>query len=664
VERLVTFGILLSGLCATAFAADAVLESQQNLLQDIKFLASDELEGRGVGSKGLDQAADFIRNEFAKAGLNVASVKNGAFQTFDMTTGATLGKPNTLALHGPEGKQVDAKLNADFTPLSFGGSGTFAGELVFCGYGIEAPDKNYDDFAGLDLKGKIALIMRREPQQGNPHGAFAGTHGELSLHSELRTKVSNAFGKGAAAVIFVDDPHAARESVEQLKKQISKQAEIVAAAAEEFDGVSTEQGAELAEARKKLGATVSRMKELKTQLAAGEPDRLMKFGYGGNESARSIPLLQISRKLCDEILHSGLKTTLTAIETEIDKELKPQSAVIPGWTIDGVVTVDRQKAEVKNVIGVLEGAGPLSDETIVIGAHYDHVGRGGAGSLAPGSTEIHNGADDNASGTVSLIELARRLGARKEKLPRRLVFIAFTGEETGLIGSAQYVKEPIFPLDKTIAMLNMDMVGRLSENKLTVFGSGTATHWASELEKLAKAGGFTPILKPEGFGPSDHSSFYGKKIPVLHFFTGNHNDYHRPTDDWEKINVEGMRRVVDLIEKVALDVAQNPERPQYVAIQTVANPLREGSRPYFGSIPDFGTDLPGYALAGVAPGSPAEKGGLQAGDRIIRFGKTKIDNLDDFDLALRKFSAGETVDVVVIRAAQEVSLKVVLDKPR
>ncbi|MGE5194705.1 MAG: M20/M25/M40 family metallo-hydrolase, partial [Deltaproteobacteria bacterium] len=391
----------------------------------------------------------------------------------------------------------------------------------------------------------------------------------------------------------------------------------------------------------------------------------MKFGYAGHDVIRNLPVMHITRSACDQVLKGALHKTLAEIEAEIDKDLSPRSAVLTGWTAGGVVTIERKHAPVKNVVGVLEGSGALADETVIVGAHYDHVGRGGPGSLLPGSTEIHNGADDNASGTVSLLELARRLGSRKEKLPRRVVFIAFTGEEMGLIGSARYTKEPIFPLEKTIAMLNMDMVGRLRDDKLTVFGVGTSPIWEEMLKRLGKEGHFEMSLKPEGMGPSDHQSFFLKQIPVLHFFTGTHGDYHRPSDDWDKINIPGTERVVELVEKITVEVARLPERPKYIAVKGTAQiGERAGSRPYFGSVPDFGTDKPGYALAGVVPGGPAEKGGLKAGDRIVQLGTHKIENLEDFDLALRKFSPGETVEVAVLRSNERVTLKVVLDKPR
>ncbi|MBI5759019.1 MAG: M20/M25/M40 family metallo-hydrolase [Planctomycetales bacterium] len=651
--------LVLSTSVRVPLAGDAVSESQQRLLRDIKYLASDDLEGRGVGLKGLDLAADYIRAEFAKAGLGVTAINGDAFQKFQMPVASILKEPNTLELRGPNGKKLELKLHTDFEPQSFGGSGKMDAELVFCGYGIETNDKAFDEFAGLDLKGKIAILMRRTPRQNDQ-----ATQHSMARQADLRAKVSNAVGKGVAGIVFVNDPLTGRKELDQTKQQATKQADNIAVAVDELDATDATAADKVAAARSKLTEAVKKYRELKVQAERGPTDSLMKFGYAGSDSARSIPIFHITRAACDEMLKSVLMKDLTELEAEIDKDLKPRSAVLTGWTAVGETSIEHRTAEVKNVIGVIEGEGPHADETIVIGAHYDHVGRGGAGSLAPGSSEIHNGADDNASGTVSLIELARRFGSRQAQPPRRLVFLAFTGEESGLIGSARYVKEPVFPLEKTVAMLNMDMVGRMVEDRCTVFGADTSPIWKGLLEKFGAEGKLTLVQKPEGMGPSDHQSFYQKKIPVLHFFTGNHTDYHRPGDDWEKINVGGMSRVVDVVEKLVLELASAPERPGYVEVKGSANPLRDGSRPYFGSIPDFGSDKPGYLLGGVAPGGPAEKGGLKAGDRIVQLGMKKIDNLDDFDLALRKFSAGDTADVTVIRGDKEVKLKVNLDKPR
>ena len=289
---------------------------------------------------------------------------------------------------------------------------------------------------------------------------------------------------------------------------------------------------------------------------------------------------------------------------------------------------------------------------------------GGAGSAAPGVHEIHNGADDNGSGTTVLIEVARELAARNEKLPRTIVFVAFTGEERGLIGSAHYVRNPLVPLDSTVAMLNLDMVGRMVDDKLIVHGTGTATEFEPLVDRLAKQFGFQITKKPGGFGPSDHSSFYAKKVPVLFFFTGSHKDYHRPSDDFDKLNISGMRRVGELVADLAVALAEAPERPHYQESGEQENLGGGGDRPYFGSIPDFAQDQPGYALTGVTKGGPAERAGLKAGDIIVEFGTSKIGNLEDFDSALRKYKAGDRVPVVVKRGKEQVKLEVTLDPPR
>lgn len=657
--------ILVSlNIAASVQAEEATAAVETRLLDAVKYLASDELEGRGVGSAGLDKAAEYVREQFAAAGLKVEAVDGGAFQPFEMTIRSELGKKNELVLSGPDGKSVSLKIDADFSPLSFGGSGQFSAPVVFVGYGIDAEDKKYNDFADIDIKDKIVIVMRRTPQQGNPHGNFSGgPHGGVSKHAALRTKVANAYGAGAAAVLFVNDPHSGKTNLKSAKKRVDNASGKVAEAAVAFDAVDPQKTEEVKAARKKLSATIKTLKSRKADFAKGAPDDLMKFGYGGNSEQHSIPLLHITRAACDTLLVAA-GTSLEKLEKQIDKDLKPRSMEIKGWTASGEVSVKRVKAQVKNVIGVLEGEGPLANETVVVGAHYDHVGRGGEGSLSPGSMEIHNGADDNASGAAALIELARRLGARQEKPPRRMVFIAFTAEERGLIGSAHYVKDPLFSLENTVAMINMDMVGRLKDDKLTVFGSGTAPRWDALIDRLGKEYGFKITKKPDGFGPSDHSSFYGKKIPVLHFFTGTHSDYHRPGDDWEKINPRGMRRVVNMIADVILDTSTQTERPKYVAVKSSGNHMRSGSRPYFGSIPDFANETPGYALMGVSPGSPADKGGLKAGDVIVEIDKKKIGNLSDFDLALRKFKGGDTIKVVVQRGKEKVQFEVILDKPR
>jgi hypothetical protein len=385
------------------------------------------------------------------------------------------------------------------------------------------------------------------------------------------------------------------------------------------------------------------------------------------ESAgRDFPVLFARRGAVDPIVKAALGKDLATLEKEIDHGPKPQSRELAGWRIAGEVTVVRKQADVKNVVAVLEGHGSLANETVVIGAHYDHVGRGGPGSgaIEPDNREIHNGADDNGSGTTALIEVARHLAAAEKKPRRRLVFIAFTGEERGLIGSAQYTKAPLFKLEDTVAMLNMDMVGRLNEEKLIVEGVGTAAEFDALVERTNQKHGFKLTKKPGGFGPSDHSSFYAKKIPVMHFFTGTHKDYHRPGDDYDKLNISGMRRISEWVAEIGQNVAEAPVRPQYQETKAphgAGGGGGGGDRPYFGSIPDFSQDELGYALTGVTKGGPAERAGIKGGDIIIKLGESRIGNLEDFDSALRKYKAGDRVAVIVKRERKEVTFEVTLD---
>lgn len=657
-------GVALGLVVAASLTAraDERAAVEERLLYDVKVLADDGLEGRGVGTIGLDKAAEYIAHVFADAGLQVNVHGGDPFQEFEITTGAELNSPNVLTFSGADGGVLELKYDSDFRTCSFGEAAEFSGEVVFCGYGIESEQPAYNDFADVEIKGKLAIIMRRNPQQGKEDGMFAVAHGQ-SRHAGLTTKISRAFQRGAAAVLLVNDPYTGRRQRRQLEEELAKARDRVVANSEAAIDAG-EEGEAAVNARTQLAGAVKHLRQVREMLARDNPDPLIDFGYGGTRAGRSLPVMHISQETCNRVLKSALGKTLEQIESEIDETGRPQSAVLTNWTGRGQTSLKPIRVGIRNVIGVLEGEGPLAEETVIVGAHYDHVGMGGEGSLAPGSREVHNGADDNASGTAGLLELARQLASRDTKLPRRIVFLAFTGEERGLLGSAHYVKEPVYPLDKTIAMINMDMIGRLEGDRLTVFGTGTAPVWNDWLDPAAQTTRLQLAKKPEGFGPSDHASFYAKRIPVLHLFTGTHSDYHRPSDDWDKINVAGMSQVVDLVETLVVRAAETAEPPQYVEVQGRASMERDGARPYFGSIPDFSSDAEGYAIQGVAPGSPAEVAGVQGGDVIVRLGGSQIGGLDDFDLALRKFSAGQEVEVVVLRGGQEVTLKATLAKPR
>ena len=335
--------------------------------------------------------------------------------------------------------------------------------------------------------------------------------------------------------------------------------------------------------------------------------------------------------------------------------------------------VRETRADARNVVGVLPGSDPmLRDEYVIVGAHFDHLGFGGEGSLAPDAREVHNGADDNASGTAALIEIARALAAGPHP-DRSVIFLAFTGEERGLWGSAHFVAEPTIDLESAVAMLNLDMVGRVDGDALTVFGFGTAAEWDAIVDE-ANATLSTPLAiakAPDGYGPSDHSSFYAEGIPVLHFFSNTHADYHRPSDDWPKINGEGIQRVVALTaditrriaaggpEAVALTAIQQ-ERPAPGATASSSSSSSSGYGPYLGTIPDMTPRDFGLRITGVREGSPAEEGGLRSGDVVVEFDGREITDIYAYTYALRDKQPGDAVKVVVERDGKRLAFNAVL----
>ena len=351
-----------------------------------------------------------------------------------------------------------------------------------------------------------------------------------------------------------------------------------------------------------------------------------------------------------------------------------QEASSAGLAVD----ISPETAEARNVVALLSGADPdRAREYIIVGAHYDHLGFGGDGSLAPDSRDVHNGADDNASGVSAVIEIARRL-ADGPPLDRGVLFMAFTGEEKGLWGSARFVAEPTVPLDEAAAMLNFDMVGRMQDRTLTVFGTGTAEEWDDVLddanadlsEPLAVAG------VADGYGPSDHSSFYAEGIPVLHFFTNTHEDYHRPSDDWQKVNGEGVDLVVELasgiVRRLAGAEAADTEAIALTALAQ-ARPSPGGASSssvsgygaaYLGSIPDMTPRDSGLRLTGVRAGSPAEEGGLRGGDIVVEFAGKPIADIYAYTYALREQSPGDVVKIVVERDGEQITLEVTLGERR
>jgi Peptidase family M28/PDZ domain/PA domain len=604
---------------ASSEAARTPSPAEVRLKEDVNYLAADERDGRGPGTRGIDEAADYISFVFKSAGLKPAHGADGYFQAFSIGGSPSLGRSQELAFHGPADKRLEGQFKTDFTPMAIGTSEKLKDlPIVFAGYGITARDEarklDYDDYAGIDVKGKAVLIIRREPQEDDEKSPFDGRRS--SRFATFQHKMTNAYQHGAAAVLLVNDGHTVK----------------------------------------------------------GIKDELLRFDAPGTQPFSRIPFVMLTRDFADKLLAAGAYPSLSDHEERIDSELKPKSHELRGWTLSGQVTIDRDDLKTKNVVGVLEGAGPHADETVVIGAHYDHLGHGGlfSGSLAPLSREIHNGADDNASGTATVLELARRLGARRDAPPRRIVFIAFSGEERGLLGSHYYVEHPLFPLSSTVMMFNLDMVGRLNDkDELTMIGTGTSSGFEELVDVLGKSAGLK-IKKiagmTDGFGGSDHQSFYPRGIPVLFAFTGVHRDYHRPTDDSNKINFAGMSRIADYLELLVLDVVRRPERPAYIRIAErrgrSADPARMGSSVYMGTMPDYEEaskeKAEGMKIQGVSEGSPAEKAGLKGGDVIVRLGDKKIGTIYDYMEALGAYKPGDEVDVVAKRDGKEVKLRVKL----
>ncbi|MEE2705470.1 MAG: M20/M25/M40 family metallo-hydrolase [Planctomycetota bacterium] len=581
----------------------------ERIADDIRYLASDELEGRGPATKGLALAAEYIRDEFTQAGLK-SGVDDGSFmQPFEVAIDTKLIEQKTsLVLHGPDDQKIVLELGRDFQPLAVGGTGKVRVDVVFAGYGIAADKHKYNDYKAGDVQGKAVLIIRREPQQDNSKSVFDGK--KVTSHSYIRTKVQAAKKHKAAAILLVNDPFSTKP---KKKDELSK------------------------------------------------PN-----GFGAR--GMGIPLAHLSQATANRLLkQSPIETAandkldnLESIETAIDGNLKPITQPLKGWTAELEFTFDRVHAKVANVVGVLEGEGPHADETIILGAHYDHLGYGPFGSRKPEPREVHNGADDNASGTAAVVELARRFGGREKRPARRLVFIAFSAEERGLIGSAHYVEKPLFPLDKTVTMLNFDMIGRLRKDGLILGGVRTAKQFA----KLVEAVTIDGKLKVKTSGPmggSDHTSFYRKNIPAMNFFTGMTKEYHTPQDDFETINVAGAAQTIDFAERLLIQIAGLPERPVYVKS---AKPARGGGQmAYLGVVPDYAGTNDGLRITDVNAESPAAKGGLKADDVIIKIGEITVADIQGLADGLRKYKSGTTVDIVVQRGKEKKSLKVTLGKP-
>lgn len=638
-------GLLLTLLSIRPSSASELAPSELRIMRDVQFLASDDLEGRGSGDIGLEVAADYVKDQFLAAGLTLPKHDDDGFLEFNINRRATLGSPNKVTLSDTAGWSEELRLNQNFIPISLGSSGRFSGVVVFAGYAIDAPALGYSDFENIDLAGKVALVLRKAPRQDQAVGPtpFLDEKGVLlPEYASFKSKIEQLAARGAVAIIFFNESHA-------LSKQ-KERAQV------EIETVREQLNADLTtpERRERLQA---KLNDLTEKLHAGQYDDLVRYGYGGSNSEFKIPVLQMKASLAQKLFDRSGAGDLDEIQASIETHLQPRSKDLRGVRVEGEISLNSAQAQVKNVIAVLEGEGPLADESIIIGAHYDHVGLGEFGSLTNSRGDIHNGADDNASGTALLMELARKLAARPEKLPRRLIFIGFAAEEMGLLGSKAYCNQPLYPANKTIAMLNFDMVGRLSDNRVVAFGTKTSSRWDALLDELENRHELHVVRQTPGRGPSDHQSFYEIGIPVLHFFTGIHGDYHTPADDVEKINTSGIDLLVDMLADAIVQTASQTERPDYRKTSGSANPLNAvGGYPFLGTIHDRTFAGPGYRVQQVIADSPALRAGLQPADVITAIGTQQVTTPLEFSRALKQYSNTSTIALTVLRGDETLKL--------
>jgi hypothetical protein len=491
----------------------------------------------------------------------------------------------------------------DFNPLSFTKNGQAEGPVIFAGYGLVAPGKagtRYNSYEGLNVSNKIVLVLRYVPEDVDPK-----RRQELNRYAGLRYKALMARERGAKAILFATGPKSPN---------------------------------------------------------AGE---LIGMSFDSSVAGSGIIAASVSSNLAQTLLSSAgkdLKTLQAGLDNEnphAEASLDLTNAVVKIAT--GVNFIKKTD---HNILGYLPPSGN-STEYVVIGAHYDHLGYGEVGAFERKGEEhqIHNGADDNASGVAAVLELAGSLAQEREKRPeqfkRGVLFAFWSGEEIGLIGSSHFVDRPAMPLSNAVAYLNFDMVGRLRENKLTLQGIGSSSIWRKLIEKRNVSAGFNLVLQDDPYLPTDTTSFYPKHVPVLSFFTGSHEDYHRPTDKPATLNYEGLERISKMARGLVLDLAKAPDRPDYLKVAHMEiTGARETLRAYLGSIPDYTAEVAGVKLSGVRAGSPADKAGLKGGDVLVEFGAQKITNIYDYTYALDAAKIGQPVTIAVLRDGQRINLSV------
>jgi hypothetical protein len=585
---------LLFALAAFSVTDNSPEITSQEVSAHIKYLASDELMGRFPGTEGDMLAEDYIIKQFNEYNLAPGGTE-GFKQPFDYVSEIRLGKNNTISIGN--GETIEGA-GVNYIPAYLSSNGTAQGHVVFVGYGINAPELNYNDYANVDVKGKIALMFLYSPGYNTPHD------NPFSKYERLRIKCGAAKEMGAAGVMVIMGPE------------------------------------------------------------SGEDD-LLKLRMNGPGENLGIPVMNIKRSYFDYMIKSSTGKTISELQKNIDSLKAPMSFEYTGGMSQIICDLEHVKAKTNNIIGIIPGNDPvLKDEFIVVGAHMDHLGDGlKYGSLYEGhEAQIHNGADDNASGVAGVLELAEYYSANNKDLKRSLIFMCFSGEEAGLLGSAYFTKSNLMQKYNVVSMINLDMVGRLTDNKLSIGGTGTSSVWQGLLDSLNKTYNFTAAYSKDGYGPSDHASFYAKDIPVLFFFTGLHKDYHKPSDDWQLINSEGEAKVLNMASDIINYLTIQSVKPDFIKVTEEKKESNMGFRVTLGVIPDYSSTKEGLEITGVKSGGVAEKAGLQGGDVITKLGQYDIKNIYDYTDALSKFKPGEESEVTYLRGTESVTVKITFGK--
>lgn len=582
-KRLTSAVLLVSVLLSSKaiFAQFSPEITTSDLQKQIGFLASDSLKGRKPGTPEDVVTSAYIRDCFSKAGLKLLFDKG--FQKFEIVSDVKPGANNSISFDG-----YTAKQGTDFTPLSFSSSAVVSAPVVFAGYGfdLDLDSLKWNDYKGLDVKGKWAVILRGDPEPEKQNSAFLA-------YEQERGKVLTAKDKGAVGVLFV--------SPSDIEKT----------------------------------------------------DVIMHMQYDKSPSDAGIPVFSITRALADKLLAS-MNYTVATLETEMKDNHKPVSLYLEP-VVKATSDLVKTKITGQNVAGILEGSDPvLKNEYIIVGAHFDHLGIGGegSGSRAPDTIAVHNGADDNASGTAGVIELAQKLSANRSKLKRSFVFVAFTGEEMGLLGSKEFVNKPPIDLKMVNAMINMDMIGRLNpeSNTISVGGTGTSVEADSILKILETGRPYKVTHSTDGYGPSDHASFYSENIPVFYFSTGAHDEYHTPADDADKINYTGEVAVLNMVYDLAIKISAGNKLTFRESGSKQAARYGRNMKVTLGIVPDMvSNDNNGLRVDGVRKGGPADRAGIVKGDRVISIEGQPVTNIYDYMARLGKLKPGQVAIVEIIR---------------